>query len=153
MGRSATKHRRITSVETSLSFNVLLTSKKAERCRLWSSKGVPPNWDYYTIKLSAGLSSKLLASTVEGAMLEVIPWTPQVTKSRSVLLWSPPSPAMFVGFLLILHVCSSILCFFLLKQKVLSILGSGSYKIELRMNKKNSCKHYQQQYRGNQTRK
>ena len=52
------------------------------------------------MEMSAGLSSKLLASTVEQAMLEVIPSTPGVMKSRSVPLWSPSPLAMFVKFLL-----------------------------------------------------
>jgi len=37
------RHRRIASVETPLSFNVLHISKKIERYRFRSSKGVPPN--------------------------------------------------------------------------------------------------------------
>jgi len=37
------KRKRIASVETSLSFNVSRTSKKTERCRFGSSKGVSPS--------------------------------------------------------------------------------------------------------------
>jgi len=65
--------RRIASTETPLSFNVSHTSEKTKRCKFRSSKGVPLNWDNCTIEMSAGLSSKLLASTVERAMLEAIP--------------------------------------------------------------------------------
>ena len=131
----------IASVETPLSFNVSQTSQKTERCRFRSSKGVPPNWDCCTIEMSAGLSSKLLVSRVGQAMLEVIPWTLGVTKSRSVFLCSPHSPTMFVGFLLVSRLCCSIICFFLVKWRVLSISRSGLYKIGLHINRKNSYKH------------
>jgi len=69
-------------------------------------------------------------------MLEAVPWTLGVKKSHSVLLWSSPPHAMLVGFLLASHLRSSILCFFLLKREVLLILGSGSYKIGLHINRK-----------------
>ena len=134
------------SAETPLSFDVLHTCEKTKRCRFGSSKGIPLNWDCYTMEMSAGLSSKLLALILGRAMLEVIPWTPGVTKSRSVLLWSPSPLAMFVRFLLASHLCFLILCFFLLKWKVLSISGSSSYKIGLCINWKNLCKHYHQHY-------
>jgi len=147
------RRRQITSMETPLSFNISHTSKKTERCRFGSSKGIPPNWDCCTIEMSADVSLKLLASIVGRTMLEAIPWTPIGTKSRSILLWSPPSLAMLVGFLLASRPCSLILCFVLLKQKVLSISQSGSYKIGLRMNRKNSCKHYHQHYQCNLIRK
>jgi len=52
------------SVDTLLSFNVSYTSKMTESCRFGSSKGVPPNWDCCTMEVSAGLGSKLLASTL-----------------------------------------------------------------------------------------
>jgi len=84
-------------------------------------------------------------------MLEVIPRTLAVTKSR--ILWSPPHPAIFVGFLFALCLCSSILYFFLLNLKVLSISGSGSYKIGLHIDRKDSYKHYHQHYQHNQTKK
>jgi len=64
LNEKGNKRRRIASVETPLSFNASHTSKKTERCSFRSSKGVPPNWDYCTIEMSAGLSSKLLASAV-----------------------------------------------------------------------------------------
>jgi len=67
------KCRRIVSLETPLSFNVSHTSRKIERCRFRSSKGVLPNWDCCTIEISVGLSLKLLASTAMQAMLEAIP--------------------------------------------------------------------------------
>jgi len=143
------RHRWIASVETPLSFNISHTSKKTERCIFGSSKGVPPKWNCCTIEMNAGLNSKWLASTVGRAMLEAIPWTPGVMKSQSVLLWSPRPPAMLVKYLLASRPCSSILCFFLLKWKVLSISGSSSYKIWLLINRKNSCKHYHQHYQCN----
>ena len=153
LNEKGNKHRRIASVETPSSFNVSHTSKRAKKCRFDPSKGVPPNWDCCTIEMSVSLSLKLLASIVGRAMLEAIPWTPGVIKPQSVLLWSSPHPSMFEVFLLASHLCSSILCFFLLKQKVLSISGSGSYKIGLRINRKNFCKHYHQHYQRNKTRK
>jgi len=140
-------------METPLSFNVSHTSKKIKRCRFGSSKGVSLNWDCRTMEMSADLSSKLLALTLGRAMLEAIPWTPRVMKSRSVLLWSSPPPAMFVGFLLTSCLCSSLFCFFLLKWKVLLISGSGSYRNGLRISREDSCKHYHQQYQRNQTEK
>ena len=133
------RRRQIASMETPLG---LAYQKRTERSRFVSSKGVSPNWDYCTVNMSAGLSSKLLASTVGRAMLEAIPWTIRVTKSQRIFLWSPPPPAMFVRFLLSLHICSWTLCFSLRRRKVLSILGWGSYKIGLRINQNNSCKHY-----------
>ena len=64
------RRRQIASMETPLG---LAYQKRTERCRFVSSKGVSPNWDYCTVNMSAGLSSKLLASTVGRAMLEAIP--------------------------------------------------------------------------------
>ena len=122
------------SMETPLSFNVSHTSKKIERCRFGPSKGVLQNWDCCTMEMSASLSSKLLPLTLRCAMVEVIPWTSRVRKSWSVLLWSPPLLTMFVGFLITSRLCSSIFCFFLLKRKVLSISGLGSYRNGLRVN-------------------
>jgi len=63
LNEKGNKHRQIASLETPLSFNVSHTSKKTERCRFGSFKGVSSNWDCCTIEMSAGLSSKLLAST------------------------------------------------------------------------------------------
>jgi len=70
----------ITSLETPLSFNVLHTSKNTERCKLGSSKGFLPNWDCWTMEIRANMSSKLCGSTFGQAMLEAMPWTPEVTK-------------------------------------------------------------------------
>jgi len=87
LNEKGNKCNRMASVESPLSFNVSHTSKETERCRFGSSKEVPPNWDCCTVGISAGLSLKLLASIVGRAMLEAIPWTPGVIKSRGVLLW------------------------------------------------------------------
>jgi len=57
------RHRRIASVEAPLIFRVLHTSKNTKRCKLGSSIGKPPNWDYWATDISADLSSKLLAAT------------------------------------------------------------------------------------------
>jgi len=73
------------SVETPLSFNVSHTSKKTKACKFGSSNEVPPNWDYCTNDIRAGLRPKLFASMVGRAMLEEMPWTPGVTKFQSVL--------------------------------------------------------------------
>ena len=140
-------------VETPLSFNVSHTSKKNKRCKFGSSKGVPPNWDCCPMKMRAGLSSKLFALTLGRAMLEEIPWTLGVTKFIRVLLWWPPPPTIFVEVLLASRLCSSICCLFLLKPKVLSISGSGSYRNGLHLNGEDSCKHYHQDYQRNQIRK
>jgi len=122
LNEKGNKCNQMASMETPLSFNMSHTSKKSERCRFGSSKGVLLKCDCYTMEMSASLSSKLLASTVGQAMLEVIPSNPRVTKSLSVL-WSPPLPTMFVGFRLASRLYSSIVSLFLLKQKVLSISG------------------------------
>jgi len=82
------------TVETPLSFNMSHNSKNTEMCKLGSSSGVPPNWDYCTKEIRAGLSSKLWAFTLDRAILQVIPWTPTVTKSQSILLQSSPSLAI-----------------------------------------------------------
>jgi len=87
-------------------------------------------------EISAGLSSKLFAFTLRRAMLEAMPWTPGVTKSLRILLYSPPHTAIIGEVSRALRICSSGLCFFLLKQKVLSILGSGLYRNGLRIKKK-----------------
>jgi len=130
LNEKGTKCWRIASLKTLFNFSASYTSKKTERCRFRSSKGVLPNWDYCTMEIGVGLSSKLLPSTAGRAMLKAIPWTPGVTKSWRVLLTSPAMPE----FLLVSRLCSLILCFFLLKRKVLSISGLGSYKIKLRIN-------------------
>ena len=101
------------------------------------------------MEMSAGLSSKLLASTSGQVILEAIPWTPGVTKSLRVLLWSPPPSNMFVGIFLGLHLCSSIFCFFLLMGKVLLISGLVLYRSRRCMNGKESCKHDHQHYQRN----
>jgi len=144
---------RMALVETLLSFNVSHTSKKTEMCKFGYSRGVPPNWDCCTMEMRADLSSQLFASTLGRAMLEAIPWTPGITKSLSILLWSPPPPAIFVEVLLTSCLCSSIVCFFLLKRKVLSISRLGSYRNGLCINGEDSCKHYHQHYQRNQARK
>jgi len=54
-------HNQMASMEAPLGFNVSHTSKNIERCRFRCSKGVPPNWDCYTMEMSFGLSLKLLA--------------------------------------------------------------------------------------------
>jgi len=87
-------HNCITSIVTPLSFNVLHTSTNTERCKLGSSSGVPPNWDCFTMKIRAGLSLKLWASTLGRVRLEVMPWTPGVTKSQNILLLSSPPSAI-----------------------------------------------------------
>ena len=142
---------RMASVETPLSFNVLHNSKKTEKCKFRFSEGVPPNWDCCTIEMKADLNSKLFASTLGWAMLQTIPWTLEVTKSLSILLWSPPPPAIFVEVLLVSRLCSSIFCFFLLKRKLLLITGSGSYRNELRINGEDNCKYNHKYYQCNQT--
>jgi len=139
------------SVQTPLTFDVSHTSKKTERCRFRSSKGVPPNWDCCTMKMRAGLSLKLFASILGRVMLEVIPWIPEVTKSLSILLWLRHPAAIFVEVLLASRLCSSIFWSFLRKRKVLSISRSGSYRNGLRINGKDSYKHYHQYYQHNQT--
>ena len=73
LNEKGNERNQLASIETPVSFNVSHTSKRAERCRFASSKGVPPNWDCCTMEMSAGLSSKLSASIVGRAMLEVIP--------------------------------------------------------------------------------
>jgi len=119
------KRTRIASLETPFNFSESHTSKQTERYRFGSSKGVLSNWDCYTMKISAGLSLKLLASTVVRALLKSIPWTLGVTKSWRVLLSE---------FHLASRLWSSILYFFLLKRKILLISRSGSYKIKLTIN-------------------
>jgi len=125
------KRSRIASLETSFNFSASHTSKKTERCKFGSSKGVPPNWECCIMEISAGLSSKLLASTAGRVMLEAIPWTLVVMKSQRVLLSLPD----MLEFLLASCLYSSILYFFLLKRKVLSISRSGLHKIRLCINK------------------
>jgi len=73
LNEKGNKCRQIASMENLLNFSVLHTSKKIERCRFGFFKDVPPNWDCSTIKMSGGLSSKLLASIVGRAILEAIP--------------------------------------------------------------------------------
>jgi len=119
------RHKLITSVETPLSFNMSPTSKKTERCKFGSSNGLPPNWDYCNIDIRAGLSSKLFASMASPAMLEEMPWTPKAMKPQSVLLWPPPILAINEETAWAFSLCFSILNFFLLEQKVLSIFGSN----------------------------
>jgi len=119
--------RQIALMESMFNFNVSHTSKKIKRWRLGSSIGDPPNSVYWTIETSADYNSKLFTANVGLAMLEVIPWTFGVMKSRSVLL---------SGFLLggsisgevsqALRLCLSTLWFFLFWWKVLSISGSRS---------------------------
>ena len=60
LNENRNRRRRITSVDAPLIFSVSQTSKNTERCRLGSSIGEPPNWDCWTIEISAGLSLKLL---------------------------------------------------------------------------------------------
>jgi len=87
--------RRIALVDTPFSFNVPHTSKKIESWRLGSSIGEPPNWDGWTIDMSAGLNSKLFTSTFGRAMLEKCLklrelWNPRVSSLTScscVHLW------------------------------------------------------------------
>ena len=140
-------------VETPLSFNVSHTSKKTNSCELRSSNGVPPNWNCYTMEIRVGLSSKLFASILGRAMLELMPGTPRVTKSRSVLFCTPPPPSIIGEVSQALHLCSSSLCFFLLKQKVLSISRLGLYRKGLRIKEENSYKHKHQHYQCNQNEK
>jgi len=141
------------SVETPLSFNVSHTTKKTERCRLGSSNGVPLNRDCYTVEIRGGLSSKLFASTLGRAMLEAMPWTLGATISLSVLLCSPLPPAIIGEVSQALHLCSSSLCFFLIKCKVLSISGSSSYRNGLRIKGESSYEHNHQHYQCNQKEK
>jgi len=82
----------IASVETPLSFSTSHTSKNTERCRLGSPSEVPLNWYCCTIEIRADLSSKLWAPTLAQVILEEMPCTPRLTKSRGVLLWSSPPP-------------------------------------------------------------
>ena len=107
--------RQMASVETPLSFNVSHTSKKTERCKFGSSKGVPPNSDCCTMEMRVGLGSKLLSSMLGRAILEAMTWTPGVAKSLSDLLWLPHPPAIFAAVLLASHLCSSSFWFFLHK--------------------------------------
>ena len=151
LSEKGSSHSWMASVETPLSFNVSHTSKNTERCKFGSSKGVPPNWDCCTMEMRASLSAKLFALMFRRAMLEAMPWTPGETKSLSVLLWSSPLLAIFIKVLLASHVCSSSSYFFLFKQKVLSILESGSYRNGLRINGKYFCKHNHQHCQSNQT--
>ena len=134
------------SMETLLSFIVSHTSKKTEMCKFGSSKEVPPNWDCCTIEMRADLSSKLFASTLGRAMSEVMPWTPGLTNYLSILLWPLPPLTIFGEVLLASSLYSSIFFFFLLKQKVLSISESGSYRNGLRKNREDACKHNHQHY-------
>jgi len=66
------KRRRIASVEAPLIFNVSHTSRKTRRCKLGSSINVPPNCDGCTMEMSAGLSSKFLATIGDTVMLGVL---------------------------------------------------------------------------------
>jgi len=129
-------------------FNVSQTSKKIERWRLGSSISEPPNCDCWTIDIRDGLHSKLLTSTVGLAMLEDILWTPGVMKSQSVLLWLSPPPAIFTDSSLVLRLLWS-LCFFLLRWKVRSISGSGSYANGLRIKGKIALQTHSQHYQSN----
>jgi len=70
-------------------------------------KGCLQNGVCCTTEMRAGLSSKLFAPTLGQAMLEVMPWTLVLSKSPSILLWSPPAPAIFSEVLLALHLYSS----------------------------------------------
>ena len=76
----------IASVETPVSFSVAHTFKNTERCMLGSSSEVPLNWDYCTMEIRDGLSSKLWTFMLGRVILEAMPWTPGVTKSRSIVL-------------------------------------------------------------------
>jgi len=107
-------------------FNVSYNSKKIERCKLGSSIGELQNWDCWTIEMSTGLNSKLFTSTVGLAMLDEMPWTSRVMKSRSVLLWPPARTSIFGDSSWALRLFSS-LCFFLLIRKALLIFRSRSY--------------------------
>ena len=120
------RRRRIASVDTPFNFNVSQTSKKIDKWRLGSSNGEPPNCDCWTMDMSADLNSKLLTSTVGRAILDEIPWTPGVMKSRSVLLWPPAPASIFGDSSWALRLFSS-LYFLLLIWKVFSISGSGLY--------------------------
>jgi len=152
LSEKGNNHSQMASVETLLCFNVPHTSKKTERCMFGSSKVVPPNWDHYTMEMRVGLSSKLFVLTLGWAILEAMPWTLGVTKSVSILFWSPPPLAMFGEVFLASHLCSLSVCFFLLKWKILSISGLGPYRNGLRVNGKDSCMHSHQHYQRNQTR-
>ena len=71
LSEKGNSHNRIALAETPLSFKIPHTSQNTERCKLASSNMVLPNWNYYTMEIRADLSSKLLASTFDWAMLEV----------------------------------------------------------------------------------
>ena len=142
------KQRRITLVKTSFNFNVSHTSKKIERWRLGSSIGEPPNWDYWTIDMSAGLHSKLFTSTFSRAILDEMPWTPGVMKSQSVL-WAPAPGSIFRDSSWTLRFFSG-LCFFLLVRKVHWISRSGSCANGLRMKGKIGLQAQNQHYQCNQ---
>ena len=51
----------IASVEASLIFKVSHTLRKAVSCKFRSSLGVPRNWDYCTMDISDGLTSKFFS--------------------------------------------------------------------------------------------
>ena len=125
------------------------TSKKIERCKLGSFIGEPPNWDHWTIEMSASINSKLFTSTISLTILDEMSWTPEVMKSQSVLLWPLAHASIFGDSSRALHHFSS-LCFFLLMQKVLSIFRSGSYTNGLRIKVKIFLEAQNQHYQSNQ---
>ena len=129
------------------------TPLKRPRC---VSSGIPIGallWDYCTMEIRAGLSSKLFASMLERVMLEAMPWTPRAMKSRNVLLCSPLPPAMVGEVSRVLHLCFSTIYFLLLKQKVLSISWLSSYWKKLHIKEENSYMHNHQHYQCNQKEK
>ena len=70
------KQRWIASQEVALIFKVSRTSRKAERRKLGSSMGMPPNCICYTIETMVGLSSRLIAVMGDLVMLGVMSLTP-----------------------------------------------------------------------------
>ena len=64
---------RIASVVTPLSLMVSHFATNLRRCALGLSEGWPPNWSRSTKVMIAGLSSKLLVSTVGFTIDNVIP--------------------------------------------------------------------------------
>jgi len=71
LSENGNRHRRMASVEAPLIFRVSDTSKNTKRCKFGSSIGEPPNWDFRTMQMSAGFSSKLLATTGGIVMLRI----------------------------------------------------------------------------------